>query len=296
VRVYELSFDGSRSDYVTQDLTDVIPEIGEPEIVQMAVQRQPDTRIHCLRSDGTVAVLVFEKAEEVACWIEIETDGEVESVAVLPGAVEDEVYYIVKRTIDGQTVRYREKWALESECRGGTVNRQADSFIYFPAVGGNSLSLPHLEGEEVVVWADGVDMGTYTVTGGVAALPDTVQQAVAGLPYTARYKSAKFATIFRDGSTNLTRRKRIAKVGVVLADTHAQGLTYGPSFTELDNMPEVERGKVVDGDYVWADYDEPSFEFEGEWRSDSRVCIQAAAPRPVTICALTVELENGPGA
>jgi hypothetical protein len=290
VRVYELAFDGGRSDYITNDLTDVIPDIGLPEIVMMAVQRQPDTRIHCLRSDGTVAVLVFEKAEEVACWLEVETDGEVESIAVLPGAVEDEVYYIVKRTIDGSTVRYREKWAMESECVGGTANKQADSFLYFDAVGGATISgLDHLEGEEVIVWADGVDMGTETVSGGSITLDASVTEAVVGLGYTAQWKSAKLATLQGLG---LTRRKRIAKVGVILADTHAQGLKYGPSFGDLDNLPLVERGKVVDGDYIWTDYDEPSFEFDSEWSADSRVCLQAAAPRPVTVCALVVEMEG----
>lgn len=294
VRVYELKFDGGRADYVTQDLTSVIPEIGEPEIVQMAVQRQPDTRVHCVRSDGTVAILVYESSEEVACWLEFETDGEVEAVAVLPGAVEDEVYYIVKRTINGSTVRYREKWALESQCRGGTANRQADSFIYFPAVGSDTISgLDHLEGETVVVWADGIDMGSEVVSGGAITLSESVDEAIVGLGYTAQWKSARLATIFRDGSSNLGVRKRVAKIGLILADTHAQGLTYGPSFTTLDNMPAVERGKTVDPDYIWTDYDEHAFEFEGEWDSDSRVCLQAAAPRPVTICALVVEPEDG---
>lgn len=289
-RVYELGFDGGRSDYTTTDLTNIIPEIGEPSIVHMAVQRQPDTRIHCVRSDGTAAILVFDKVEQVTCWIEFETDGEVESVAVLPGTVEDEVYYIVKRTIDRSTVRYREKWALESQCRGGTVNRQADSFIYFPAVGSATISgLDHLEGETVVVWADGVDMGTETVSGGAITLASSVTEAIVGLPYTAQYKSAKLATLQGMG---LTQKKRIARIGVVLADAHAQGLQYGPNFTDLADMPKVEQGEVVDGDSVWTDYDEPPFEFDGEWKADSRVCLQAAAPRPVTLCALVIQLEG----
>lgn len=289
-RVYEMAFDGGRSDYVTTDLTEIVPEIGEPSVVHLAVQRQPDTRIHCVRSDGTVGILVFEKAENVACWLEFETDGEVESVAVLPGTVEDEVYYIVKRTINGSTVRYREKWALESECRGGTANKQADSFLHITNVSSATIDgLDHLEGETVVVWADGVDMGTATVSGGEITLDDEVDEAIVGLPYTAQFKSAKLASL---QSLGLTQRKRIAKIGLVLADTHAQGLTYGPSFNDLDNLPGVERGEIVASTTVHTDYDEPPFEFDGEWDADSRVCLQAAAPRPVTVCGLVIEMEG----
>src|SRR5690606_10448054 len=110
-RVFELArTDGV--DYAPEDLSILCPEIGEPGIVGMAVQRKPDTRVHCWRSDGTVAVLVFDRSENVLCWVDVETDGEVEDVAVLPGEQEDAVYYIVKRTIDGSTVRYVEKWAM----------------------------------------------------------------------------------------------------------------------------------------------------------------------------------------
>jgi hypothetical protein len=61
--------------YGSTQLSALVPEIGDPGIVKMAVQRQPDTRIHCVRSDGTVALLVFDKVESVICWVEIETPG-----------------------------------------------------------------------------------------------------------------------------------------------------------------------------------------------------------------------------
>jgi hypothetical protein len=41
--------------------------------------------LHFVRSDGTVAMLVFDKLEQVICWLEIETDGVIEDVVVLPG-------------------------------------------------------------------------------------------------------------------------------------------------------------------------------------------------------------------
>jgi hypothetical protein len=62
-RVYQLGFDANKYDYASEHLSALVPEIGSPEIVRMAVQRQPDTRVHFVRSDGTAAVLLFDKAE-----------------------------------------------------------------------------------------------------------------------------------------------------------------------------------------------------------------------------------------
>lgn len=181
-RLFEAAFNTDTYDYEAVDLTLLIPEIGLPGISRIAVQRQPDTRVHCVRTDGTAAVLVTDKAENVLCWLEIESpgaDGLIEDVVILPGAAgspEDRVYYVVNRTINGETVRNMEKWALESECVGGNISKLADSFIVVTndPPSKRVLGLGHLEGQQgVVVWADGVDVGTdsnneqiYSVDGG----------------------------------------------------------------------------------------------------------------------------------
>src|SRR3546814_11306567 len=69
---------------------------GDPGFTHLAVQRKPGTRIHCMRVDGTVAVLIYQPAEEVNCWVEVETDGDVEDIVVLPGTREDADYYLVQ--------------------------------------------------------------------------------------------------------------------------------------------------------------------------------------------------------
>jgi len=119
VRVMETGYSGQTLDYETGDHTKLIPEIGEPGLSRMAVQRQPDTRLHCVRgaTDGTVGLLVTDPLEDVKAWVDVESSGGVngiiEEVAVLPAAGEDAVYYIVKREIDGSTKRYLERWATE---------------------------------------------------------------------------------------------------------------------------------------------------------------------------------------
>ena len=292
-RLFELAFDVEVGDYRSNEATLVVPEVGEPSIEHVAVQRLPDTRIHCIRSDGIAAVLVYNPVENVLCWVTVETDGDIEDAVVLPGAVEDSVYYVVKRTINGATKRYLELWALEEEARGDTFTMTSDSFLTYEGTAVSSLSgLSHLEGEEVVVWGNGKDLGRKTVVSGVIdTLPEPVTTAVVGLPYTAQWKSTKLAFVLKDEPLQLTFHKRIFQIGFVLADAYPQSLTFGPSFDVMDDMPLYENSEEV-GDDVRESYDEELIEFPGEWSNDSRVCVQAASPRPVTVLAAVLAYES----
>lgn len=300
-KVFDISFD-IRSDYSAANLMELAPEIGLPGIVRIDCQRNPDTRLHCVKSDGTVIVCVIDKNEEVMCWIPVETDGFIEDVVVLPaitGDLDDQVYYLVRRTINSSTVRYLEKWAQEIDCRGDqSLCLLADSYVTYTGLPTVTVPVAHLEGEEVVVWADGADVGTdedtypwtqrYTVSGGVITLDDAASNVVVGLGYTAQFKSAKLGSQTQAGSP-LNRTKSVGHIGLVLADTHKKGVRFGPSFDVLDNMPEIEAGTDVT-DEVSADYDQEVIAFPGTWTTNARVCIQGQAPRPATVVAITPDL------
>lgn len=285
VRAYEIAFDAAAYDYASLDLTALVPEIGEPSIIKVVVQRQPDTREHFIRSDGKVAVMIYDKVEDVKCWILVETDGSVEDAVVLPGSIEDSVYYLVNRTIDGSTVRYLEKWTLESYGKGETDSRLADSHLIYSGVSTVTITgLTHLEGESVVVWGNTKDLGTYIVASGSITLSEAVTWCCVGLAYTADFKSSK-PTLAANMGVPLSQKKYISELAVILADTHAKGLTYGPDFDHLDDLPEMEHEVSVDGDYIWPSYDNEAFTFPGAWDTDSRLCLRATAPRPCTILA-----------
>lgn len=305
-RVYEESFNFESNDYAPTDLTDAIPEIGEPGIIRMAVQRQPDTRLHCVRSDGTVAMLVREPDNDVLAWIDIETDGLVEDVVVLPGTTEDQVYYHVNRTINGSTVRYLERWALESEARGGTLNKMADSFLVFThtVASATVTGLAHLEAESVVCWTDGICLrdtdgaiATFTVTSGAITLTNNgsaylATTGVVGLAYQGRFKSTKLDYASRLG-TALTQRKRLAHLGLVMAYTHYQGVKFGPDFTVMDNLPLIDdKGAETAVDTIHTSYEKDMFDWPGGWGVDERVCLEMNAPRPATILGVVVGIEE----
>lgn len=283
-RVYELNYSSDFYDYASNDLTEMWPECGDSEIIRIAAHRLPDDRIHCVRADGTVALLVRDPSEDMRAWVVIETDGTIEDVVTLPGDEEDRVYYVVNR--DG--FRCLERWAKESECVGGDINKNADCYT-----SGSNVSeltgLDHLEGKSLIAWADGKDIGTFTVSSGSLSLGATYGNVIAGLGYTAQYKSSKLAYAAGMG-TALAQRKSVDHLALIMRNTHAQGLQYGPDFTRLDDMPRFEDGAYVDDGKVWESYDKDSFEFDGMWDTDSRICLQAAAPRPVTLLAAVISI------
>jgi hypothetical protein len=218
---------------------------------------------------------------------------------------EDQVYYTVKRIINGSVVRFHEKWSLESECRGRPVGKLADAHIVYSGAQTTTITgLSHLEGESVVCWgwstinpftdADGNvigrDFGTFTVTSGqITGLSAAVTDACVGLGYTARYKSAKQAFAAAMG-TPLNQPKKIDHLGLILVNTHAKGIEYGPTFDQLDEMPDYEDEAAVDANHIHENYDKRMLEFDGEWDTDSRFCLRATAPRPATVLAVSLSM------
>lgn len=306
-RVFELSFSSDVQDYIAHDLTRLNPDIGEEGFVDLSVQRQPDTQLHFVRGDGMVAALLHNPEDQVEAWWRIETDGEIESVAVLPGQLENRVYYSVARSINGSTKRFLEKLARRDQCYGLPEARCADSHIYYSGSAVTTITgLSHLEGESVVVWGwntvtpftatlpddsvitVGKDLGTFTVSGGqITGLGSAVTNAIVGLTYSATFKSAKLAYAAQMG-TALTQTKKVDTLGLILANTHNQGLEYGQTFSTMDPMPGTEKGADVDDKTVWEDYDEMMITVPGTWETDSRLCLRATAPRPAMVLAAVI--------
>lgn len=300
----------SFGDYEAFELTLLVPDLLTAGVTSIAIQRQPDTRIHCVLGDGTVAILTYEPQEEVVCWTTWSTDGDVERAMILPGAGEDAVYYHIRRTINGSTKRFLEKWAKDSECQGDTglswIMDCASSYTDT----GRTLTLTdiatHLPNEMVVVWGS-LDTGTtphvdlspdtgtldfsqrlWTVdTGGdiaLTGLTDGLHHAVAGLPYMADWRSSKLAYGAQAG-TALAQVKRVAQSALALYNTHANGLFVGDDTGKLDPLPKVIEGAVVDPDYIFPTLDKVASPTPGTHKTDPRLHIRGKAPRPATVLA-----------
>lgn len=304
VRLKQIVFDSNASDYQAKEADILVPDIGQPGVSAIAVQRQPETRVYFVRDDGVVIVLIFNPEEDVSPLVLLSSagaSGEIEDVCVLPGQPENSVYFVVKRTVNGSTVRYIEKMATFEQSQGDEDTRLSDSHVIYDGGATTTISgLDHLEGEDVVVWADGVcpwDDNTdapklHTVTSGDITLDTAASYVVAGLPYEAQYKSAKMAYAAAQGSTAMGQKKKINYIGLSLYKTHPRGLEWGGDFTTMDRLAQVRSGAVVDLDAIIDQHDEDMTEFPADWDNDARLCLQAQAPLPVTVLAVVVDVQT----
>jgi len=298
--VMEVVFDGSSGDYVTTQLSKLTTDLFSSGVKQLAVQRRPDTRIWMVMDDGSCVCCLYEPGQEVLAFVPIETDGSFESVAVLPADAQDRVYFVVARTIGGSTVRYIEKMALDSEVVPGTNCYVVDSFVRQAAVGSPSTTVSvgtHLIGETVVCWADGAPVetsqgvrGEYVVNGsGNITLATAVSEAVAGLPYRARYKSARLAYGATGGSA-LLQKKQVSQIGPIMTNFTRYGVKFGSDFTTMYPPPARVNGEspsAVQTSIV----DEVSFPLSRQvWDTDSRITIEVNSPYTATIMGICFDI------
>lgn len=115
-KVRELQFNFDVDGFVAPDVTIISEHITESGLLEMSYQQEPDSIIWCVRNDGQLACLTYKREEQVLGWTRQIIGGVfgtgnavVERVAVIPGDLdEDEIYLVVKRTINGGTKRYVE--------------------------------------------------------------------------------------------------------------------------------------------------------------------------------------------
>lgn len=290
-RAYVTSFNVEAQDYTSTDVSKYHPTILEAGVVGVAVQRQPDTRIWFWLADGTAAILVYEPQEDVISWTRFQTDGVIEDIAILPNLDADDVYMVVRRNINGVDVRYRERLAYDDAAQGGTNNSIADAMRIQTITATNVIAnLAHLNGKQVVAWVAGSplldangDPALFAVAGGqinIGAAKTGI--AVAGLPYVGRWKSTKLAYGAQMG-TAVSQPKRVADFAPVLYKSHIRALKYGRDFDHLAYMRRTVKGESKPMDTFLDDYDGVSMGFEGNWDTDSRICLEMRAPLPCTV-------------
>lgn len=301
-KIYELIYDGSQSDYVTNEVTRLNPEIMEGGCLSMAVQRHPDTRIWFVKSDGEIAVLTYEPKDSVVGWSNVDIGGVVEEVCSLPSGEADDIYVVVRRTIDGSTVRYIEKFMPEVDAIGATENWMADCATTGTLSSGSPGpettigGLDHLEGEDVIVWSSTVaarrdQSNMETVSGGGITIPVDITDAIVGLPYTGRIKTVKLAYASEAG-TALSQKKAVRHLGIIARHIGLAGVQIGKTFSKLYSLPSTVRGVETASTDVQDDYDVDMASFDGGWDTDSRVCIEFAAPYPAKILGLVIDMET----
>ena len=117
-KIFDVAFNIEEDAFKASEVTSAAEHITGTGIKlgPIAFATRPDPHVYFVREDGQLAVLTFLVDEKVIGFTRFVTDGEFESVAVIPqpGGAPDQVWVIVKRTVGGRTVRYVEFFENEA--------------------------------------------------------------------------------------------------------------------------------------------------------------------------------------
>ncbi len=285
-RLMVMDHDGNSDTPNTTDLNTLNNDIITGSIIRLAMTKQPETRIWAVLDDGNMAVLTVDAAEEVQCWSRLTIpEYEIKDVVSLPGIQEDEVF--IRAARGGRTRLYQLALTTEAELK------PVDAFYYSEASAGPTLTdvtneYGWVDGDEMTIYVDGVYTGTATVSGTTLNIGGTYSKVGVGHSFESKYKSNKISD-FVDYSV-LTNYTRVARVGMVGRRIDYDRFTYGPSFDELQDLPDKYKGKTLAPNTVLEEYDNRSIGFKGKIDTDSRVCIKTTGP--ATIMVLSFEMSE----
>lgn len=203
----------------------------DASVVDWAYQQYPHSVLWCVMSDGKALSFTFHREHEVWAWARHETEGLFESVAVIPGAGQDDVYFIVNRTIGGVATRFVE--VMEA--------RDIDDYFgvdcgitYSGASTATITGLDHLDGAVVDVWANGQSMRQQTVASGQITLPRAVTKAHIGLPFEYQLRTLQVDASSKQTGYGSDKKKLIQGVTISVDNSVGGRAGYNGQYTMLN--------------------------------------------------------------
>jgi len=205
-KLHELLFSIGEDGFGTNDITKLAEHITDPSIKQSAYTQDPYRILWNIRTDGVLVGLVYNRTDEVIAWFTRDTDGEFESVESIYGDPEDEVWVIVKRTVNGADVRYIERFSFRQAVKDDML--YADCGIRYSGASTTTITgLDHLEGKTVTVLADGNVETDKVVSSGQITLDNASTKASVGLAYDTEMETTKLEAPAGDGASRAKPKK-----------------------------------------------------------------------------------------
>lgn len=279
--------------FESPDVTAFANHITKPAIVDIALQQEPWSVVWCARSDGVLVGLTFAREQSVVAWHRHPfSGGVVECVESIPApdGTRDDLWMIVRYTINGSTKRYI-AYLAEEDDETGTVAQEdwaySDMMLKYDGAPADVISgLDHLEGEEVWILADGARHPNRTVSGGAITLQLEASKVVVGLPCNGYLESMNLEVQSGNG-TGQGKTKR-AHVCTIRLNRSLGGLA-GPTEDTLEEMRYRYPSMPMDSA-------PPPFtgDVEVEWGADydkrATILIKKDRPMPLTVVALMPQL------
>jgi hypothetical protein len=301
-KIRELTYNFDVDGYVAADLTILNDIVTKTGINEMAYQQEPDSILWCVRDDGILSGLTYQRSENVIAWHRHifggsfgSGDAVCESVASISGNLtEDELWVIVKRTVNGATKRYVECFSeFDFDETTATDFRFVDSHLTYDGSATTTLTgLSHLEGQTVSILADGATHADKVVSSGSISLDRSTSKAVVGLSYDSVLQTMRIEGGAAEG-TSQGKTKRISKVTLRLFET--VGAKVGPSLTNLETVPFRTSSDPMDTPVSTLIAGDKEIEFRDDYNTDGFIFIKQDQPLPLSVLAIypTVVTSDG---
>jgi len=176
-KLRSFEFDLTKDGYRANDIGAFSEHILRRGLVALSVQAMPESIVWVLLADGTLAALTYSEEQQVVAFTRCPTDGFVESICTTPDGStgNDMTKALVRRTINGATVRYVEKLNFSAY--------QDSRMVIAQAASATVSGLSHLNGKTVSAVAEGIYLGVFLVAGGQITLPRAATSISVGLPF-----------------------------------------------------------------------------------------------------------------
>lgn len=291
--------------YKSPDITTLSDHITATGIASMTLQQEPDPVVWICLKNGRLISVTLDRDLDVIAWDQHEIDGGVESVAVIPAGDAEQVWFIIRRLVNGSVVRYVERFrsdwypiygttspdmnAIPPEDEPYSWGFQLDCAITQDDATGKKVwgNLGHLEGRVVRCLADGADIDKdgLTVTGGQITLPRDAKRTLIGLMFKPRIELLTPEIQTGTGSSQadaMSTNELVVRVDNTIGAT-VNGAELFPGRknapNQLDAPPALFSGKKGDTVLGWA-------------KGESEIVISQDAPFPwhvlATVRSLTV--------
>jgi hypothetical protein len=301
-KIFSVGYTFERDAFLSTDLTLLAEHITSGGVSQIAYAHEPSSIIWAVRNDGQLLSLTFEQTQRIQGWARhiiggsfAGGDAVVESVSVVPSPDQshDQLWMIVKRTINGETKRYveflEENFPDSADVSDAFFVDSGLSSLTGPSVG--PYSVPHLVGETVAICADGAPVASQVVpAGGTITLAQPATKVHIGLPYVSQMKSLPVTPPDPEG-TSVGKLKRIPTVAIRFVRTSGGELAVGPDGASFDPIIFRKGGDALDT---------ASEAFSGivntvletGWAEDVFVWIRQSLPLPQTIAAIQARVSS----
>jgi hypothetical protein len=300
-KIRELAYNFDVDGYLAPDMTILAEHISESGITQMAYQQEPNQIIWCVRTDGQLIALTYQREQQVVAWHRhifggsfSTGDAVCESVAALPtDDNEYQIWVIIKRTINSVTKRYVEYLhTFDFDETDNTDFNFLDSQLSYSGSPVTSISgLSHLEGQTVAILADGATHPRKTVTSGSISLERSASKVKVGLPYTSLLQTMRLDAGSQDG-TSQGKTKRI--FDITLRIYESIGIEVGPDLNNMERIPFRSSATLMN-QAIPVFTGDKEIEFRGNYETDGYVYVRQDQPLPLTILSLYPRLVTNDG-